>query len=89
MLQIFGQQLHGDYRRCGSLVPVLNWSEMYGSDRQAGRSMQCAPASGSRGGTMRRYYFDVRDGDELHTDNDGRDFSSFEDVQKDTHPDPG
>jgi len=31
---------------------------------------------------MRRYYFDVRDGDELQTDDDGRDLSSFEAAQE-------
>ena len=30
---------------------------------------------------MRRYYFDVRDDDNLQTDDEGRDFSSVEAVQ--------
>ena len=30
---------------------------------------------------MRRYYFDVRDGDKLQTDDEGRDYSSLEAVQ--------
>jgi hypothetical protein len=31
---------------------------------------------------MRRYYFDVRDDDNLQTDDEGRDFSSVEAVQE-------
>ena len=31
---------------------------------------------------MRRYYFDVREGDELHSDEEGRDLSSFEAAQE-------
>ena len=33
------------------------------------------------GKSMRRYYFDVRDDNNLQTDSEGRDFSSFEAVQ--------
>ena len=31
---------------------------------------------------MRRYYFDLREGDALQTDEDGRDLSSFEAMQE-------
>jgi hypothetical protein len=31
---------------------------------------------------MRRYYFDLRDGGKLQTDDEGRELSSFEDVQE-------
>jgi hypothetical protein len=86
MLQIFGKQPHRDrqrqLKRRGSYAGSgFSFDPRRFPDRQEVSLMQIQSGISDYEDSMRRYYFDVRDGEKLQTDDEGGDYSSFEAVQ--------